>query len=239
MDLPGGDSIEQKSQSCSGARIVDCPIDGIEGQRRGVLNKLRDSNIRVVTEGLIILGNRTVKVNSVLHDTGASDHNYMISPTLVEELLPMLSSEQIRKISGGAVTLGDGETKIPIETEVRLVVRFWDPGGMMYQAEVWFQVLRTGHDMIIGYPAIVDHFLDLMICMLRHGKAERAAQSRELHIIDALSVLVDLGDDAPKSPDLIPAWSMAWEDAEEELEIKEPVMFEDALYFYRFQKTMP
>jgi hypothetical protein len=32
---------------------------------------------------------------------------------------------------------------------------------------------------------------------------------------------------------------MAWEDAEEELEIKEPVMFEDALYFYRFQKTMP
>ena len=82
MDLPGGDSIEQKSQSCSGARVVDCPIDGIEGQRRGVLNKLRDSNIRVVTEGLIILGNRTVKVNSVLHDTGASDHNY-ISPTLV------------------------------------------------------------------------------------------------------------------------------------------------------------
>jgi hypothetical protein len=216
-----------------GPQLPDNPIAGIEAQRRSVLHRLRDQKITVVTEGLVIIGNRTVKIRSVLHDTGASDHNY-ISPSIFEILQPMLSPGQERKINGG-VTLGDGVTKMAIDTEVKLMVRFWDPGGMSYQAEVWFQVFKTGHDMIIGYPAIVDHFLDLLICLLRHGKQERAGRE-ELNYFDALSVLVDLGDEAPRSSDLIPAWSTSLEDAEEESDLFDPVLFDDALHFLTISK---
>ena len=234
MVRPGGDFIEQKSRSFMGPQLADNPIAGIEAQRRSVLHRLRDQKISVVTEGLIVVGNRTVKVSSVLHDTGASDHNY-ISPAMFEVLRPMLLPGQERKISGG-VTLGDGVTKMAIDTEVKLTVRFWDPGGMSYQAEVWFQVFKTGHDMIIGYPAIVDHFLDLLICLLRHGKQERAGRGEEFNYLDALSVLVDLGDEAPRSSDLIPAWSTSLEDAEEEIDLFDPVMFEHALHFLTISK---
>jgi len=213
----------------AGAEEFSFPLEGIENQRLTVLNKLRDRKISVVTEGVILLQNKQVKVKSVLHDTGASDHNY-ISPELFESVLPFLFSEKLRKVRG-AVTLGDGSTKLPISTEVKLVVQFWDSSGMSHQAEVWFQVFKSGHDMIIGYPAIVDHFLDLMMSMLRQGREERVTSGKNLHFVDSFSLLVDLDSEAKKPADLIPAWSTSMEPAEEEEGIYEPLQFGEPLHF--------
>jgi hypothetical protein len=160
-----------------------------------VLNKLREKKTSVVTEGLIVVGGKKLKLKSVLHDTGASDNNY-IDPDIARKLKPHMSPSQYRRINGGVV-LGDGVTQRKIEEELTLTVRFWDPGGLMHQAELVFQAFTTGHEMIIGYPAIVDHFLDLMIALLRDGKTQRdAAQS-----MDMFSFLVEVADNAPV-PDL-------------------------------------
>ncbi len=183
-----------------------------------------------VTEGLVLLGQQTFKVQSVLHDTGATDNNY-ISPDLFKILKPFVSQSDLRTING-AVMLGDASTKKPIDTEVRLTVRFWDPGGMAHQGVVWFQVFKSGHDMIIGFPSIVDKFLDLMVALLRDGAQKRSEQRDAGEILfDALSYLVDLGDNAPRSTDLIPAWSHPLEEAEEEAELPVPANFEAAIYF--------
>ena len=201
------------------------PSMGIEEQRLLAFNKLRESNASVVTEGLVVVGARTFKLRSVLHDTGASDNNY-IDPAIASKLKPILLPGQIRHIKGG-VMLGDGVTQRKIEEELVLMVRFWDPGGLAHQAELVFQVFKTGHDMIVGYPAIVDHFLDLMIALLRDGKAQREA----VKLVDSFSFLLDVGDRAPVPSDLVPAWSQPLDPAEEESDIYEPVQFESALYF--------
>ena len=232
MDFPRGEIRKAKPSVLDCAEEVSFPLGGIENQRLTMLNKLRDRKISVVTEGVILLKNKQVKVKSVLHDTGASDHNY-ISPELFESVSPCLSSEKLRKVRG-AVTLGDGSTKLPISTEVKLVVKFWDPSGMSHQAEVWFQVFKSGHDMIIGYPAIVDYFLDLMIFMLRHGRDQRVISGESLttpNFSDSFSFLVDLDLEAGRSADLIPAWTTSMEPAPEEDEIYEPVQFAEALHF--------
>ena len=118
------------------------PSMGIEEQRLLAFNKLRESNASVVTEGLVVIGARTFKLRSVLHDTGASDNNY-IDPVIASKLKPILSPGQIRHIKGG-VMLGDGVTQRKIEEELVLMVRFWDPGGLVHQAELVFQVFKTG-----------------------------------------------------------------------------------------------
>jgi hypothetical protein len=43
--------------------------------------------------------------------------------------------------------------------------------------------------------------------------------------------MVDMAHGAPKSEDLVPAWSQCLEDAEEEDEVVVPVHFESALYY--------
>jgi len=210
---------------------ADFLVCGIEGQRCAVLNVLRERKVSAVTEGLVLLGQQTIKVPSVLHDTGATDHNY-ISPDLFVKLKTFVSQSDIRSIKG-AVLLGDASTTKPIDTEIRLLVRFWDPGGMAHQGTAWFQVFKTGHDMIIGFPTIVDTFLDLMVALLRDG-AERRAEQRDAGeiLFDALSHIIDLGDgNIPRSADLIPAWSHPLQEAEEEAELYIPVNFEAALYF--------
>lgn len=208
---------------------------GIEEFHMATLNNLKSQKISVITEGIIVVGGRSFPVSSVLIDTGATHHNY-ISPEISEKLTSFIPPEARRSVKGG-VTLGDAQTKCPIEEELRLMIRFWDPGGFIYEAILDFQVFKSGHDIIIGYPAIVDHFIDLLFSLLKKGRVLREAEKSGYNrIYDAFSYIIDMGDSAPRSNDLIPAWAQSFEESEEEKEIMDPVQFESALYFLNVSK---
>ena len=236
MTCSGGDKNEEEISSELGKNDSFCM--SIEEFRLSTLNNLKSHKISVITEGLIIVGGQSFQAPSVLIDTGATHHNY-ISPEFSDKLASFIPPDARRSLKGG-VTLGDAQTKCPINEELRLRIRFWDPGGFIYEAILDFQVFKSGHDIIIGYPAIVDHFIDLLISLLRKGRALRKLEGAEFNnlydVFSFFSSIVDIGDCAPKSEDLIPAWAQSFEESLEEKDIMDPVQFESALYFLTVSK---
>jgi hypothetical protein len=148
-----GGVLKTLSEYFSESEEFNFPIEGIKNQRLTVLNKLRNRKISVVTEDFILLKTKRVKVNSVLHDTGASDHNYIspelyqsvfsflydsgasdhnhISPESYHSVFSFLSSENLRHVTG-AFTLGGGTNMLLIETDIKWLVKIWDPGGLSF-----------------------------------------------------------------------------------------------------------
>ena len=104
----------------------------------------------------------------VLVDTGATSANY-ISKTCLDEMRNSLEQGKVKPIKG-VVTLGDSQTKIQIEEAVYLNVGLFDPEQEKHMADCVFQVMETGHDLVIGLPTIMRSFIPLLVSLLENGK---------------------------------------------------------------------
>ena len=120
MTCSGGDNNEEEVSSEIGKNDSFCM--SIEEFRLATLNNLKSHKISVITEGLIIVGGQSFQAPSVLIDTGATHHNY-ISPEFSDKLASFIPPDARRSLKGG-VTLGDAQTKCPINEELRLRIRF-------------------------------------------------------------------------------------------------------------------
>ena len=104
----------------------------------------------------------------VLMDTGATSANY-ISKTCLDEMRNSLGQGKVKPMKG-VVTLGDSQTKVQIEEAVYLNVSLFDPEQEKHMANCVFQVMETGHDLVIGLPTIMRSFIPLLVSLLENGK---------------------------------------------------------------------
>ena len=121
----------------------------------------------------------------VLMDTGATSANY-ISKTCLDEMRSSLGKGKVKPMKG-VVTLGDSQTKIQIEEAVHLNISLFDPERERHEADCVFQVMETGHDLVIGLPTIMRSFIPLLASLLEHGKERLPATPPEHSLFQSIN----------------------------------------------------
>ena len=150
-----------------------------------------------------------------LFDTGALAGSYL-AQTFIDKY-PILKN--YLRNSPGVVFLADNKTKVPVAHILSLQLKF-SYAGTDYYGVVDFRVLPTcSNDLIIGLPAIIRYFGQLLKDMLQN----------------AFDKLFDdhLHNMVPNSiDDLVEPWSTQFnEEAVEDLETPLPCSFAEALHF--------
>ena len=187
------------------------------------LNAMPESTLlsSVHKPGEIILSEaKRIPVLTVLFDTGALHGNY-ISCTFVNKhksaLMPFLYP------SDGMVKLADNKTIIKITQLAILPVSFIGNDGVEHSATLTFCVLpTTSNDMIVGLPAIVDNFSELLKEMIDEAVASKVAEAT--YSISNLSQ--GNGDSSTRSP-----WTHIDLEAPEDIATDLPCSFPYALHF--------
>ena len=121
----------------------------------------------------------------VLMDTGATSANY-ISKTCLDEMRNSLGQGKVKPMKG-VVTLGDSQTKIQIEEAVHLNISLFDPERERHEADCVFQVMETGHDLVIGLPTIMRSFIPLLASLLENGKKHLPATPPEHSLFQSIN----------------------------------------------------
>ena len=168
----------------------------------------------VHSTGTILLRNGSeLHVPRVLFDSGALGASY-ISGQFVKCNETHLKS--LMQECNGSVKLASEQHTVSLKHFVVLTICFKDADDVTNQAAIQFFVLDAlSTDMIVGLPAIVQHFSDIFIRMIR----DAAAQSSLSYVQNTLS------------PDLLPPWSNQLEEAPEDIDTPLPCSFTDYLNF--------
>ena len=167
-------------------------------------------------------GNR-IRVLTVLFDTGALHGNYISSSFININKSALVS---FLHPSDGMVKLADNKTIIKITQLAILPVSFIGHGGIEHSATVTFCVFpTTSNDMIIGLPAIVDNFSELLKEMIDEAVARKLAEVNSNKLISNISTTEGI-DPSPRSP-----WTHVDLDAPEDIATDLPCSFSYALHF--------
>jgi len=133
---------------------------------------------------LLLPDDAFLNIEPVLFDTGALSGNYISLP-FVEKHRAQLAA-YIRP-SQSKVTLADSKTHVDISETVSLTVAFRDSAGTDHTASLDFHVLdTTANSMIVGLPAIINHFAELFREMLESVQEVRPVDQPLHAVTDAV-----------------------------------------------------
>ena len=208
-------------ESCDPAMVVQASTLISERLSKGVLLKA------VYRQGLILLPHdQELIVESCMFDTGAFHSNY-INPNFLHRHWQMLSPMVFHDPS--VITLADGKTSVQCDQVAIFDISFVN-GEELLIAKLPFRVFQmASQDIIIGLPAVLKHFVQLLSHMLEdaslvlrrsEGEIEDAVQN--IHTI-CTKELVD------KEILIEPFSDMTVQDAQEDLDTPSPVWFGDVL----------
>jgi len=156
-----------------------------------------------------------------LFDTGALSGSY-IAESFVKKHFNILKPYLVPY--NGKVMLADNKTELKINYLVRLDMVFIGKDGVEHRGNIPFNVFPTSsnNEMIIGLPAIIEHFSVLHKQMIDHAVEEMIHSS-------SVSSIIELPQEV-KTDTMFP-WSNVEGDAPEDLEIELPCSFTDALHY--------
>lgn len=157
-----------------------------------------------------------LEISAALFDTGALSASY-ICASFFEKHRAQL--EPYSRSVRGFVKLAAKQSVVPISHSLLLSVVFEDSEGKPHSAKVEFFVLPESNNiMVIGLPAIVMHFGNLFMDMLRTAVVEYSGEPSH----DLTYIGDDLREPWSSPPDL---------DAPEDAETEHPCIFTDVLNF--------
>ncbi len=181
-------------------------------------------------EGEIIIDEDTrILVPTVLFDTGALHGSY-ISQSFVNKhkamLIPFLYS------CNGMVRLADNKTIINITQLCIVPIAFIGLDVTEHFAEVTLYVFPTsGNDIIIGLPAIIASFSDLLKEMIDAAVTSKANMDNNNNNISILQNISYATEEKSMDSSKIFPWTFVDNEAPEDLETELPSSFSYALHF--------
>ena len=181
----------------------------------------------VYRNGSVVTSEKIIAVEKVLFDTGALQASY-VSRSFVEKF-----RKYIRLIpASGIICMADNKTKVKVENLADLDVEFEHDDGNIFRATIQFVVFDTeGHDMIIGLPHILKHFLIMFVDMLKEGLTLLYDGSAPG---DAIQNLVQTMTQTPQYASGVPLvvpWTHMPEVSPEEVNDPDPCAFSGPLHF--------
>ena len=179
--------------------------------------------------GHILLNNnkKRLLVSTVLFDTGALHGNY-ISLSFVNKYKSLL--QPFLYPSNGMVKLADNKTIIKITQLAVLFISFLGHNNIEHTAEITFCVFpTTSNDMIIGLPAIVDNFSELLKEMIDEAvinKVELSTNNNNKIIINNI-----IKEKPMENSNTLFPWNQIDLEAPEDIDTDLPCSFSYALHF--------
>ena len=170
-------------------------------------------------DGFVLLKNGAkLKVSAALFDSGALGASY-VSEGYLKKHKTQLSPYLVPV--NGRVKLAAEDHWVEVTKALDLNVCFTSTDGKCHKATVRFHVLCNGsHDMVIGLPAILEHFGIFFLDMLRSAMTKVAvAKQPSIAYCNSTDLLEDPWKDAIE------------EEAPEDIETPEPCSFRDVLHY--------
>ena len=182
----------------------------------------------VYKDGRVVTSEKIIPVERVLFDSGALQASY-VSSSFVEKYKEYFKLAPVN----GSICMADNKTKIPVTNIAHLDVEFESNDATVFRANIQFVVFDTsGHDMIIGLPHIVMHFLPMFCDMLHDGLAQLNQEnySAEMSGVNFLGEVASTPEYARGIP-LVNPWSNMPEISPEEANDLDPSCFRGPLHF--------
>ena len=183
----------------------------------------------VYKDGRIVTAEKIVPVERVLFDTGALQASY-VSSSFVEKYKSYFKLVP----ASGIISMADNRTKIQVDHLADLDVEFEHDDGTTFRASIRFVVFNTdGHDMIIGLPHILKHFLIMFCDMLREGVAqlENEASFQDPESGKSTMHRIAQTPEYARGTSLVNPWSSMPEVSPEESNDLDPCAFRGPLHF--------
>lgn len=193
------------------------------------------------TTGLLSNGHGGyIPLSTVLMDSGS-----VVTSVVNKRLLDTFSEELDIEVSPAnmLLTLADAETPIRIDKIATLNLLFRDHSGAPHRMHLRCAVMKTGPDIIIGLPDILNQAFELFINMLLYARQQiKLSRSPTLSVLDVppeqmvgSQQRLLLRAPAVRDPfalrcQHLPAWDSLLADAPEESSIPEAAAFPDALH---------
>jgi hypothetical protein len=213
--------VDMEENSVHSQQLLDDELNALVSELAvsnyaAITPEVHSSNV-VYRSGVLVLPSEEVPIPETLFDTGAANGNYMSESFLnrhIEQLAAFLSP------ATQSVRVGTKGLIVHTLHTLTVTVAFLDSRGIKYIAQIPFGIIRNlAKDVIVGLPAICEHFGVLMLEMLETGielyaAGSEAATNNLSHIIAFMMSETDEMLDSPTLYQIQPYYNFVHTDAE-------------------------